>query len=184
MLTIPSLDTGKRKPDFANLEAVLSGERPQRPVLFEFIIDPTVMLLGEPMPEDPDSAIAQFFKAYHKCGYDAAVLPFWLTDFMDFEKGRRHSGSSISQNEGGLISDEESFDSYPWPNPDRGSYHRIPEYAALLPDGMKMGIMCPGGVLENMTDLLGFENMCYMLADEPELLQRVADAIGSRLLRY
>ena len=41
--------------------------------------------------------------------------------------------------------------------------------------------MSPGGVLENLTDLVGFEDLCFMIADEPELVARITEAIGTRL---
>ncbi|NLM76987.1 MAG: uroporphyrinogen-III decarboxylase-like protein, partial [Ruminococcaceae bacterium] len=42
----------------------------------------------------------------------------------------------------------------------------------------------PGGVLENVTSLLGFETLCYMQAEDPELLQEIFDQVGARLVRY
>jgi uroporphyrinogen decarboxylase len=39
-------------------------------------------------------------------------------------------------------------------------------------------------VLENTIGLTGYENLCFMLADQPDLARDVFDAVGSRLLRY
>ena len=39
-------------------------------------------------------------------------------------------------------------------------------------------------VLENVTYIMGYENLCLQLADDPELVAEVADGVGSRLLRY
>jgi uroporphyrinogen decarboxylase len=49
---------------------------------------------------------------------------------------------------------------------------------------MKLIICSPGGVLENAIRLAGFENLCFMLMDSPELAQNLFDAIGSRLIRH
>lgn len=53
-----------------------------------------------------------------------------------------------------------------------------------LPEGMKVIVFGPGGVLENVTELVGFENLCFMIYEDPELLQEIFDEVGSRLLRY
>ena len=53
-----------------------------------------------------------------------------------------------------------------------------------LPDGMKLMAMGPGGVLENAMALTGYDNMCYMLYEEPELLEAIFREVGSRLVRY
>jgi hypothetical protein len=49
---------------------------------------------------------------------------------------------------------------------------------------MRLVVNGPGGVLENATTLLGYETMCIMSAEEPDLLGDICDAIGSRILRY
>ena len=49
---------------------------------------------------------------------------------------------------------------------------------------MKLIVYGPGGVLENVTFLVGFDNLCFMIADDPDLAQDVFDAVGSRLVRY
>jgi uroporphyrinogen decarboxylase len=49
---------------------------------------------------------------------------------------------------------------------------------------MKLIVMGPGGVLENVTFLVGYEGLCYLLADDPELVEEIFDAVGSRLVKY
>ena len=54
----------------------------------------------------------------------------------------------------------------------------------LLPDGMKLMVMGPGGVLENVIDLVGYDNLCLLLSDDPDLVQEIFNQVGSRLLGY
>jgi len=175
-----------RKPDFENLLAVLRREAPSRPTLFEFIIDPNAMRPDLPvLPEsDQGGRLRQWIETYVAFPYDFASLPFWLLNLLSFPKGERAHGASISQNEGGLIVDEETFEAYPWPDPDAGDYDQVKDAAASLAPGMKFVAFCPSGVLENLTEIVGFEDMCFLLADEPELVHRIVDAIGQRLLRF
>jgi uroporphyrinogen decarboxylase len=49
---------------------------------------------------------------------------------------------------------------------------------------MKLILNAPNGVLENMMRLVGFESLCFLLADDPALAGEIFDAVGSRLLRY
>jgi uroporphyrinogen decarboxylase len=45
-------------------------------------------------------------------------------------------------------------------------------------------VFSPDGVLENATELLGFDNLCLMIYEQQDLLQHVLDEIGSRLMIY
>ena len=38
--------------------------------------------------------------------------------------------------------------------------------------------------MENVLYLMGYDNLCYMLYDEPEQVQRLFDEVGSRLVDY
>jgi uroporphyrinogen decarboxylase len=41
-----------------------------------------------------------------------------------------------------------------------------------------------GGVLENVINLVGFDNLCIMLFENEKLVKNIFDAIGSRFVRY
>jgi len=45
-------------------------------------------------------------------------------------------------------------------------------------------VMGPGGVLETVMALVGYDNLCYMLYEDPVLLADIFEAIGSRFVRY
>jgi uroporphyrinogen decarboxylase len=101
-----------------------------------------------------------------------------------FPRGEQAHDATISQNEGVMITDRKSFDDYPWPNVDDYDYSLLDRLSPLVGDGMKMVIHGPGGVLENVMSLVGYDNLCFMSVDDPELLQDICDAIGSRLVRH
>jgi uroporphyrinogen decarboxylase len=61
---------------------------------------------------------------------------------------------------------------------------RLDRLSDHLPDGMKLIVYGPGGVLENVIALVGYDNLCYLLVDDRELVQEIFDAIGSRLVKY
>ncbi len=174
-----------RSPDFSQLLRILRREKPERATLFEFIADVGVML-GEKQIEDNDrdAAMYQYMRCFFENGYDFACLPTWITRFLEFHRGDRTHGESISQNEGGVITDEATFAAYRWPDAEAADYEMIGRWEKWLPDGAKFILMCPGGVLENLTDLVGFENLCYMLADEPDLVHAITEQIATRLMTF
>jgi len=63
-------------------------------------------------------------------------------------------------------------------------YSRLDKAKEILPDGMKLIVWGPSGVLENVTALVGFESLCMILIDNPALAKDIFDAVGQRLLRY
>ena len=73
---------------------------------------------------------------------------------------------------------------YPWPDPDAFDQSRLDALGAELPGKMKLIVFGPGGVLENVEMLVGFDRMCYIIADDPRLAADIFDAVGSRLVRY
>lgn len=175
------------RPDFARLEKVLQKKNPGEAVLFEFFLNARVYsrLSGEKVEGlacDSVEYSTIMIKAFEKAGYDYATLRlpgFW------FSAGEHRAEKSISLNEGAVISDRASFDAYPWPEPEKSKAVALEEMAAeRLPDKMKMIVCGPGGVLENVIRLVGYDNLCMMLYDDPGLTKDIFDAVGSRLVRY
>jgi uroporphyrinogen decarboxylase len=164
-------------PDAKNLFAVLRRERPARPTLFEFFLNPALerMLAGD-LPER-----ARTVKAFCAAGYDHVTVRG--SDF-GFPRREHATGRSISQNAMSMIHTRADLEAYPWPDPDASDDAVLCETAANLPDGMTIAVFAPDGVLENVTELVGFDNLCEMLYEDPELAGDVFDAVGSRLVRY
>ena len=174
----------RREPDFNNMLKVLRREVPDRPVLFELFMNQKLydLVNGEkPAGEDELSIDRTAVKAFAKLGYDYATVKGSRFAFPIDIRGQK---DTISLNECSVIFDEASFDAYRWPDPDAFDYSKLGKLKADMPDGMKLMIMCPGGVLENVTYLMGYDNLCLMLYDEPELVKRVFDEVGERLVRY
>ncbi len=174
-----------RQPNFENLLRVLRCEEPERPTLFEFFLNGRLykQLAGPAWHEDPDltkhfSKLAICFKA---AGYDYATIGGAAFGFPAAAQAR---ASTISLNEGFVITDRASFEAYPWQNPDDCDYSGIDGAGALLPEGMKFIVCGPGGVLENVISLCGYDNLCFMIADDPALAEEVFAAVGSRLVRH
>lgn len=163
-----------RKPDFDNLLKILKCEKPDRPTLFEFFLNAS---LYERLGGKPEN---RYLDAFHRAGYDYSTYHVGFS----FLQGERHHEKSISLNEGALITDRKSFREYRWPEVKKSDYDVLKRVAPEVPQGMRLIVPGPGGVLENLIGLVGYENLCLMLFDDPELVQMITDNIGSRLVRH
>ncbi|MDP2336199.1 MAG: uroporphyrinogen decarboxylase family protein [Bacteroidota bacterium] len=174
--------------DFHQLEKVLCRQTPDRPVLFEYFVngdlisfvnDESFSSLNNPI--DQIKSIIRFFYA---AGYDYATIPSRYFDTFSFETAGHEKKETVSLNDGAVITDRKSFESYNWPDPEKGNFELLLKSASFLNDGMKLIIPGPGGLLENVIELVGFENLCFMIYEDEELTKEIFDAVGSRLLRF
>jgi uroporphyrinogen decarboxylase len=172
-------------PDFSNLLAVLRREAPARPTLFEFFlngplyqklagIDPASVFLGL----DGDRMV---MNAFCRAGYDyvsviACGFGFPVTAFNQL--------ATRSMDDTAIILDRATYEAYPWPDPDSCDYSRLDVLARDLAEGMKFIAFGPGGVLENVVKLVGYQGLCLMTMDDPELVDKIFEGVGSRLVRY
>jgi uroporphyrinogen decarboxylase len=176
------------EPDFENLLEVLNGQTPKRPVLFEFALNNRIIgqLSGE-QAEDNSTRLAPFrrlIKSFEHAGYDHTTISAWRTNTLRFPKGEIAEKESHSLNAGNMIYDRQSFDQYAWPDANQGDYDIYYDLRHELPGGMKLIASGNGGVLENVIDLVGFENISMMSMLDEELTTEIFNAVGSRLLTF
>ncbi|MFC1997839.1 uroporphyrinogen decarboxylase family protein [Chloroflexota bacterium] len=173
------------EPDFENLLAVLRREVPSRPTLFEFFLNHRLYQrlapLSETEAETPYATQRQVLHAYYRAGYDFTNV---LIPEFSFPSERTEGTRTISINDGGLIHNPESFERYVWPDPEAADYTILDVLNAELPTGMKLIGYGPNGVLENAIQVVGYQKLCYLLADDPELVEDIFTQIGTRLVRY
>jgi uroporphyrinogen decarboxylase len=186
-ITSPIIPKRKYPADFGQLEKVLKREKPDRPVLFEYFMNGNLISLVNkvdfnaiPVSVERIAAIVRFFNAL---GYDHATIPARYFSNFSFpvETSKKET---ISLNDGAAISCRKSFDDYPWPDPARIRPELLGSQAIALPEGMKLIIPGPGGLLENVIPLTGFENLCYMIYEDEELVSEIFNKTGELLLMY
>lgn len=174
-----------RKPDFEhNLLPALRGEKPQRATLFELFLyeDLYIKLAGHGW----DGRTLLSYKkmvvdAMAAGGYDYA--PFFFHEY-GFPKLPKEQAHTASLNGNAIITDWESFEAYRWPKVSDIDLSVLDELAAYMPKGMKLCLRGPGGVLENVIGILGYDNLCYLLYDDPALVQAVTDKVGEAFVQY
>ena len=116
---------------------------------------------------------------FRNAGYDYAVVRGANFGFGTHKR----QDKTTSLNDGAVIIDRETMAKYEWPDPDACDYSRLETLEAYLPEGMKLMVIGLG-VLECVIALVGFDNLCFLLADDPDLVQQLFDNVGSRIVRY
>ena len=181
-----SLPHVEAEPNFENLLKVLRRECPPRPTLFEFFLNDRLYSRLVPDSDLADVAedlrrFVRIIRAFRRAGYDGAT--FKLPDF-NFARGDFAQERTHSLNDGVLIQDRASFNAYPWPDSAQIETGILDRLASYVPDGMKLILHGPGGVLENVIQLTGYDTLCFMVVDDPDLTRDVFAAVGERLTQY
>ncbi len=177
--------TRDREPDFNNILSVLNKQKPNRPTLFEFFLntDLYVELSGrQTIPSDPLEYRKMVVDAFRTAGYDYVTME--ASGFYLENKVSAHGQKSLNIDESPMISDMESYKAYHWNEPEDFDDSHLDQIAAYLPAGMKIISQGPGGVLENVMSIAGYEGICFLKNDNPGLLKELFDQVGSRLVRY
>lgn len=174
--------------DFTQLEKVLRRQKPDRPVLFEYFVNGDLIsyVNGESFAalDDRVNQIRAIIRFFYRAGYDYATIPSRYFNAFSFGNTGHEKKATVSLNEGSAITDRKSFELYHWPNPEQGNFELLQNLALELPSGMKFIVSAPGGVLENVIDLVGFERLCFMIYEDEELTKAIFNEVGSRLLRF
>ncbi len=173
------------KPDFNRLKRVLlrDGE-PDIVPFYELFADIEVMeaILGKPLTIETE------IEFQYKMGYDYVNSGINLVykkhllstdDTSVLSKGKREF---IDDNHG-IIESREDFDSYDWPEIDSSVVYKINETARILPDGMKIIVQTPAGILENVMWLMGYVPFSYAIYDDEQLIWDMFERIGSNHIK-
>ncbi len=187
-------------PDINRLCAVIRGEIiPDRPPLIELIIDRDVQqqiaeqLLGLPWPDPKGGLEAEriyyrsMAQVWWRMGYDMVRLSgpvSFPTRSRDTEDTAGSGRRRWDEENMGMISNWEEFEQYPWPDPETVDLHQYELLAEELPEGMGLFICPRSGFFEvPLSNLLGYQNLCYLLYDDPELVDAVFQRCGQILYR-
>jgi uroporphyrinogen decarboxylase len=177
-----------RKPNIENMYKVLRSEEPERPTLFELFLNLPLYerLAGRELPKTGDRDLEfrrLVIDAYTAAGYDYAWT--YASSFtFPAKRSKEEDKNTISLNDGAVITGAASYEQYIWPDPENYDSSKLDAVKDYLPEGMKLMVVGPSGVLENVIQLTGYDNLCIMIYEEPELAKALFDDVGKRLLKY
>ena len=163
----------------------MNREKTDEPVLFEHILnnDLNNYFAGYSLSKNSTEKerLIHMIRAFASAGYDYIVH---TPEEFYFAHALRKTKETSSLNEGVEIYDWESFKNFPWPDPGAADYSILHDAKSLLIEKMKILLRPPGGVLRNTVLFFGYDNLCYLLYDDPNLVKAVCDAVGERLLEF
>jgi len=169
-------------PDFRHVLDVVHNRRPVRLPLYEHSIDPTVMSAITNRPVVLEGTGHEDFKEYY-----SRIINFWKSmtyDAFAYEASvcDCFPGHGAIMGGKGPIQTRTDFEKYPFseiPGIFRERY--TPHFEAIrsaLPPGMKAYGGCGYGIFEASEDLVGFESLCIMQFEDPELFADLYRRIG------
>jgi uroporphyrinogen decarboxylase len=196
----------KPSPNITWFKDVIQGRlEPQRPPLVELFLDQEILssiaqdwmgIDWLSLAEDRDLRKAywdRYIEVHYRLGYDYIRMTGGMffefatdatEDTADLSRGNRSWYSSHTA----LISDWDTFEKYPWPSPSEDDLWDYEYVATHLPEGMGLFVCPTSGFLEiPMDGLFGYENLSYLIYDQPDLVDavftRTADLIHTFYLR-
>ena len=190
----------KPDPDFTRLHKVLTRQgEPDRVPFYELFsnIEPAVLKrIGKapgddaPAPDTPEREaweMRQHVNYMYHLGYDYVNV---RSNNFYFPQDARPTTMTAEGQRGYLAGDTHTieswadFERYPWMDMSEVDYSPFERIAEMMPEGMKAITLSPGGVLENVMWLLGYEGICMQLYDDPEFVKAMFQAVGHRLVSY
>lgn len=175
-----------REPDFNNLKLILEKKAAPRPVLFDFIIgdEKAKMLIQDEYKDDTElNRIISNIKAFDSAGYDFAPILVRGLEFKRNESTEKNMQTK-SLNSGAIITDRESYNNYVWPEITNCDFSIIKKAGAYLHPKAKFVPFSFDGILENTIGVVGYENLCLLLYDDPSVVDDVFNQVGRRMYQY
>lgn len=176
------------EPDYRHVVTAMNNQRPARLPLYEhYINDESIEGLSGRrvvgLADGSRSGLREYFTQF--CGfwrdmtYDTVSYEVCTSETMP-------GGGALIGERAGVIQNRADFEAYPWDDLPR-IYWEIaaPQFDALrdcLPPGMKAVGGVGNGVFEISEDIVGYQQLCYMQADDPELFAELYVRIGDFLL--
>jgi len=183
-------------------EIILRRKTPRRVPFVEIHIDKEVIKYItekelrkkwiEPFPgnrKTEEEYLKNYIDCWYRLGYDGIRVSgdFRFSAGLVFKKKVRKGKdkNSLSQERNwaeedkGIISSWEDFEKYPWPSLNKVNLWSLKFVSKNLPEGMGI-FACPCmGILEIAeNELFGYENLCYLLYDNPELVKATFNKVG------
>ncbi|MCM8803559.1 MAG: hypothetical protein NC827_09715, partial [Candidatus Omnitrophica bacterium] len=127
-------------------------------------------------------SIENIVKIYYKLGFDTIRLSSYfrfssnlkfdlpkkeINDTALFSRGKR----KWADEKQGLIKNWDDFNNYPWPEPEKVNLWVFEYLSEILPENMGIFLSISQGIFETVMFLFGFENLCYFIYDNEELVR-------------
>jgi uroporphyrinogen decarboxylase len=174
--------------DVRQMLAVLHNQRSARLPIYEHIISPLIMekilqvefaALADGSDADLDEFFHQYCRFFQELTYDTVSFEITITNLLP-------DHGAILGGRPGPIQNRADFERYPWDElAERYWRHADRQFQALsrhLPPGMAGLGGVGNGVFELSEDLVGFQYLAYLHADDPDLFTELYQRIGDLMV--
>ncbi len=178
-----------RRPDFERILKAFRCQEPDYVPLAELAVDTPIKekFLGKPV-RDMKSDVEFWFRAgydyiYLRPNYEYPGLPPNVAVGTNLKRDAELCGKISDSSEAWrAIAGQADMENFPWPDPEKIDYSNLDEAADLLPEGMGI-ISGVGGIFTRTWMLMGFENFCENLRENPAFIKKMFDKIGDTQCR-
>lgn len=174
-------------PDYRKTLAAAMNRRQRYIPIYEHQIAVEVMedVLGRPFAQlirGDDRDLDEFFRCYcgffKKANYDTVSYECCTRDIFP-------GGGALTDSSHPAIKGWDDFNAYPFNELEDLYFRTFGRNFEALKRNMSAGMKAVGGVgngvLECAEDLVGYQNLCYLRYDEPELFREIFDRVGNLL---
>lgn len=175
----------KFEPNYQNLVDAAYNHKPRRWPLYEHGISFNKMeeIMGLPFASLFESCISKDLKTffrhhnqfYRQMGYDTVTWELGITSILP-------GGGALGAHQPGVIKNRKDYERYPWDKLEQLYFERWSNHYELLreemPEGMKAVGGIGNGVFECVQDIVGYENLCLLVADDPILYAELFETMG------
>jgi uroporphyrinogen decarboxylase len=174
--------------DYHHILDVLANKRPKRLPIYEHLISPSIMerVLNVQFAElwngslaDQTEYFSQYCRFFQEMTYDTVSYEVCISEILP-------DHGAIMGGRPGPIQSRDDFNKYPWDELAdqywQAAEPRFQQLSQCMPPGMKALGGVGNGVFEISEDLVGFEYLAYMQADDPELHRDIYQKIGDLMV--
>ncbi len=177
-------------PDYRNITDVAYNRKPKRLPVYEHLINGDFIEKATgveyvPLITGDDADVREFFRHHLNfhldMTYDCAAWEMCICEALI------DAGALLGE-KSGPIQNRSDFNNYPWDEVKTKfkaiADQRYNAIAEVMPDGMKLVGGVGNGPFEVSEDLVGFERLCYLQLDDPELITDLYIKIGDMHIEF
>jgi len=174
----------KFEPNYQNITDAANNKEAKRLPLYEHIIciehmEEVLDAKFKDLIDGSDSDKLEYFRKYCEffkaMGYDTVSFEQCIGAVMP-------GGGALGGHADPVIKTREDFDKYPWDEiPELYFKHYTRDFEALrkaMPIGMKAIGGVGNGIFECVQEIVGYMNLCFIQADDPDLYADLFSAVG------
>ena len=172
-------------PNYENLIQAANNTKPARIPLYEHNVDEPFVskylgknlapLLASESPDDLRTYLKYLCGFFKDMGYDTVSFEYCIGLVMP-------GSGSLGGHKPGEIQNRSDFDNYPWDKIEDLYFDKASIYFEILreelPEGMKAVGGVGNGIFECVQEVVGYESLCMISFDDPELYQLLFETVG------